>query len=177
MDFLRSSPVFLEVVAIRTNCFQQSCFEMNRVLRFVTLKLIANLHICHAPGSPAAVHLLETRSFESLPRLIAKNEVSFCQRTVLPFIPSFPDREIPEKVLGRIRTQRNRHQRIKMFARLVEVRIRTLRYETKFDSSRKAADTLRDANEFGDSLRLNVGKGDYRGRGRSSRYIGKRSTK
>ena len=133
MKFLRSSPVFLGFTAFHADCFEQSRFEMNDVPRFVTLKFIPHLRVGYAPGFPAAIHLLESRSCKSLFGLIAENEVGFRQQAVLPFVPRFADGEIPKEVVRGIRTKGNRDQRFEVFPGLVEVRIGTREVqETKF---------------------------------------------
>src|SRR5260370_2205208 len=129
MYLLRSSPIFLRLSGGRAHRVHNLRCKLNAVDGAVPRELLWNVVILYPPNLPCAIEMFETRRSESLLGLIAKDKIGFSDLAVLVLVPAPANREIPQKVVRRVRAEWNGHDGVEEFARFLEVRIRAGKVE------------------------------------------------
>lgn len=96
---------------------------MDRMGPPVSPEFVADVRLCHSPGLPSSIQVLELVSCEPPLGFIAEDQVGFGERRVLFQVPTPANLEVPDDVFCRVRLERNRDQRLKQFLRPFEVGI------------------------------------------------------
>src|SRR5260370_36112597 len=129
MYLLRSAPIFLRLSGGRAHRAHTLRCNLNAVDGAVPPKFLLNVVILSPPNLPCAIEMFEPRRSESLLGLIAKDKIGFSDLAVLVLVPAPATREIPQKVVRRVRAEWNGHDGVEEFARFLEVRIRACKVE------------------------------------------------
>src|SRR5271167_2908687 len=97
---------------------------MHRMRPAISPEFVTDVRLCHSPGLPSSIQVLELVSCEPPRGFIAEYEVGFGEGTVLFEVPSLANPEVPDDVLSSVRLERNHDQRLEHLLRLFKVEIR-----------------------------------------------------